>query len=249
MQAVCYHEPVKVKVLFFGMVKDIVSASEATLTMPEGAVLSQVFDHYETQFPALSNLKSSVVLARNQEFVPLSTHIQDQDEIAFLPPVSGGTGQWIKQITLEPAGHFFALTRQPIHADELRNLILQDQDGAICTFEGVTRNNSKGRTTRFLEYECYESMAIKLMAQIGQEIAAEHGITRIAIVHRLGHLEIGEASVLVMAAAPHRGASFDATRAGIDRLKKTVPIWKKEFFSDGEVWVDGEWDNNVLAQQ
>ena len=228
------------------MVKDVVNASESALAMPEGAVLSQVFDHYAQRFPALRDMKASMVLARNQEFVPPSTPIQDNDEIAFLPPVSGGAGKWTKQITLEPAGHFFALTREPIHAGDLRNLVLQDCDGAICTFEGVTRNNSRGRATRFLEYECYESMAIKLMAQIGEQIAAAHAISRIAMVHRLGHLEIGEASVLVMAAAPHRGSSFEAARAGIDRLKKTVPIWKKEYFADGEVWVDGEWDDAVL---
>ena len=231
------------------MVKDMVNASESALAMPEGAVLSQVFDHYAQQFPALSGFKASLVLARNQEFVPLSTPLKDNDEIAFLPPVSGGTGKWTKQITIEPAGHFFALTRETIHAEDLRTLILQDCDGAICTFEGVTRNNSKGRATRFLEYECYESMAIKLMAQIGEEIAAAYAISRIAMVHRLGRLEIGEASVLIMAAAPHRGPSFEAARAGIDRLKKTVPIWKKEVFVDGEVWVDGEWDDKVLAQR
>ena len=109
------------------MVKDMVNASESALAMPDGAVLSQVFDHYAQQFPALSGFKASVVLARNQEFVPLSTPLKDNDEIAFLPPVSGGTGKWTQQITIEPAGHFFALTRETIHAEDLRTLILQDR--------------------------------------------------------------------------------------------------------------------------
>ena len=231
------------------MVKDIAGAPQDALELPQGAQLGHVFDHYAQQFPKLSGFKASIVLALNQEFAPLSTLLSDGDEVAFLPPVSGGSGRWIQQRTIEPQGHFFALTREPIQPGELGRSILQGQDGAICTFEGVTRNNTKGRPTLHLEYECYEQMAIKLMAQIGQEIAAAHAISRIAMVHRLGRLEIGEASVVIITAAPHRGPSFEATRAGIDRLKKMVPIWKKEFFADGEVWVDGEWDDTVLSKR
>ena len=230
------------------MVKEIVGASEAVLDMSEGSRLGQVFDVYANRFPVLTGLSASIVLARNQEFAPTSSLLSDGDEIAFLPPVSGGSGPWIRQITVEPAGHFFALTRTPIDCGALSRQILQGVDGALCTFEGVVRNNTKGRLTRYLEYECYEEMAIKLMSQIGQEIAAAHAISRIAMVHRLGRMEIGEASVVIIAAAPHRGPSFDASREGINRLKKTVPIWKKEFFADGEVWVDGEWDDKVLSR-
>ena len=231
------------------MVKDIAGASEDILELPKGALLGHVFDHYAQSFPKLSGFKASIVLALNQEFAPLSSVLKDGDEVAFLPPVSGGSGPWTQQLTIEPQGHFFALTREPIQTAELSRMILQGQDGAICTFEGVTRNNTKGRPTLRLEYECYETMAIKLMAQIGQEIAAAHAISRIAMVHRLGRLEIGEASVVIVTTAPHRGPSFEATRAGIDRLKKMVPIWKKEFFADGEMWVDGEWDNTVLSKR
>ena len=236
-------------VLFFGMVKDIAGASQDTLELPQGALLGHVFDHYAQRFPKLSGFKASIVLAHNQEFAQLSSVLKDGDEVAFMPPVSGGSGPWTQQLTIEPQGHFFALTREPIQPAEIGRAILQGQDGAICTFEGVTRNNTKGRPTQHLEYECYETMAIKLMAQIGQEIAAAHAISRIAMVHRLGRLEIGEASVVIVTAAPHRGPSFEATRAGIDRLKKMVPIWKKEFFADGEVWVDGEWDDTVLSKR
>ena len=230
------------------MVKDIVSASEAALDLPDGTHLGQVFDVYASRFPALNGFRSSIILARNQEFAPVSSLLADGDEIAFLPPVSGGSGPWTKQITIEPAGHFFGITREPIDTAALGRQILQGIDGALCTFEGVVRNNTKGRETRYLEYECYEEMAIKLMAQIGQEIADAHAISRIAMAHRLGRMEIGEASVVIVATAPHRRPSFDATLEGINRLKKTVPIWKKEFFADGEVWVDGEWDDKVLSQ-
>ena len=122
---------------------------------------------------------------------------------------------------------------------------MQGIDGAVVTFHGVVRNNTKGRSTLRLEYECYEEMAIRMMAQIGREIAAQFPISRIAIAHRLGTMEIGEASVLVVATSPHRRPAFDAALEGINRLKKTVPIWKKEFFADGEVWVEGEWDDNA----
>jgi molybdopterin synthase catalytic subunit len=118
----------------------------------------------------------------------------------------------------------------------------------VAVFEGVVRDNTQGRSTLYLEYECYRPMAIRLMAQIGREIAAEHAIGRIAIAHRLGRMDIGEASVVIAVSAPHRGPAFDACRAGIDRLKKLVPIWKKEHFADGAVWVEGEWDSSVLAR-
>ena len=123
---------------------------------------------------------------------------------------------------------------------------MRGEDGAFVNFEGVTRNNTKGRATRFLEYECYEAMAVKTMAEIGADIARNHAIGRIAMVHRLGRLEISETSVAVVVTAPHRKPAFDAALEGINRLKKLVPVWKKEYFVDGEVWVDGEWDDAVV---
>jgi len=113
---------------------------------------------------------------------------------------------------------------------------------AVVVFEGVVRDNSAGRATRYLDYECYEPMAVKVMAAIGREIAAGFAISRIGMVHRLGRLEIGEASLVIVATAPHRKAAFEAALEAIDRLKRRAPIWKKEHFADGEVWVEGEWD-------
>ena len=115
-------------------------------------------------------------------------------------------------------------------------------------FEGVVRNNTKGRPTEFLDYECYEPMAVKTMAEIGRELAATHAISRIAMVHRLGRMQVGETSVAVMVTAPHRKPAFEAALEGINRLKRTVPIWKKEHFTDGEIWVEGEWDESVLKK-
>jgi molybdopterin synthase catalytic subunit len=110
----------------------------------------------------------------------------------------------------------------------------------------VVRNNTKGRATQFLDYECYEAMAVKMMAEIGREIARTHSIGRIAMVHRLGRMQIGETSVAVITTAPHRKPAFEAALEGINRLKRIVPVWKKEHFTDGEVWVEGEWDESVL---
>jgi len=240
----------QIKVLFFGLLKDICGRAEDRLDLPAPATLRSVFDHYAAQFPALENMAKSVVIARNHEFGSPGDLLDEGDEVALLPPVSGGAQSPVGEPSLpneivEPAGHFFSLTRDPIdpRAAELR--LLQGFDGAIVTFQGVVRNNTRGRATLRLEYECYEPMAIRKMAEIGREIAGQFAVSRVAMIHRLGRMEIGEASVVVLAAAPHRRPAFDAALEGINRLKKTVPIWKKEFFADGETWVEGEWDENT----
>ncbi|MBY0505278.1 MAG: molybdenum cofactor biosynthesis protein MoaE [Bryobacteraceae bacterium] len=241
---------VRVQVLFFGLLRDLMGTSRESLDLGEsptgGFQLRDVFAHYAQREPRLAGLAASIVLARNQSFEAPECAIADGDEIAFLPPVSGGTGPYT-HVMEDPAGHFFALTRERIDTEALKRQMLLPQDGAMVDFEGVVRDNTKGRATLFLDYECYEGMAIKLMAQIGREIAAGHAISRIALVHRLGRLEIGEASVVVIATSPHRGPAFAAALDGINRLKKTVPIWKKEHFADGEVWVDGDWDDSVVT--
>jgi molybdopterin synthase catalytic subunit len=232
---------VRVKVLFFGQLKDIVGRSQESVEAPDGASLSTIFDRYADAFPRIREMAGSIVLARNHEFSPPSSTLADGDEVALLPPVSGGA--WLCEV--EKDGHFFALTRDPIDSRALARRLLSGEDGAVVDFEGVVRNNTKGRRTRFLEYECYEPLALKKMAQIGNELAAEFAVGRIAMVHRLGKLEIGEASVAVVVTAPHRKPAFEAALEGINRLKRLVPVWKKEFFEDGEVWVEGEWDKRA----
>lgn len=235
---------VRVKVLFFGMLKEIVGRSEDDIEVGEPANLGSLFDRYAREFPRMAAMASSIVLARNRQFSDRTAALTDGDEIAFLPPVSGGAGPYTHEISDERC--FFALTRQPIEAAAIARRVLRGEDGAIVDFEGVVRNNTKGRPTKFLDYECYEPMAIEVMAGIGRDIAVRHAISRIAMVHRLGRMEIGETSVAVVVTAPHRRPAFEAALEGIDRLKKLVPIWKKEHFADGEVWVEGEWDESVL---
>ena len=221
-----------VKVLFFGPLKDVTGHSEDRLDLAEGSLLDGVFRHYAEKFPKLGEMARSIVMARNHEFADLSSPLTDGDEIAFLPPVSGGLGTWTHHIS-DPAGHFFALTRQPIDTRALTEMVRRGEDGAVIAFEGVVRNNSKGRATLFLDYECYEEMAHRKLAELEAEARRRWPLLGTAIVHRLGHLELGEASVAVAVSAAHRGAAFAAGQWLIDTLKEVVPIWKRENWSDG----------------
>jgi molybdopterin synthase catalytic subunit len=134
------------------------------------------------------------------------------------------------------------LVRDPIDIPALRNGIARPEDGAVITFEGVVRNHARGRKVRYLEYHAYESMALKKLDQLESEVRRQFDIRDIAIVHRLGRLEHGDCSVAIIVAGAHRAPAFDASRFAIDTLKKTVPIWKKEFYEDGEVWIEGSDD-------
>ena len=232
----------QIKVLFFGQLRDVCGRSEDQLELPAGSRVGGVFQHYAAKFPMLQAMARSIVLARNHEFTGPETELAENDEIALLPPVSGGAP--LANIT-DPEGHYFALTRDSIDPRQLESRLLQGIDGALVTFLGVVRNNTKGRKTLRLDYDCYEPMALREMATIGREVAAQFGISRIAIVHRLGMMDVSEASVAVVVTSPHRRAAFDAALEGINRLKKTVPVWKKEFFEDGEIWVEGDWDDKT----
>ena len=137
-------------------------------------------------------------------------------------------------------GELYEITRERIDAQAIARRMLRNADGAICVFEGVVRDHSKGKRTLYLEYEGYESMGLKKLEEIGLFVRDAWDIGTVAIVHRLGHMDIGETSVAVIVTSSHRRAAFDACHYAIDKLKKVVPIWKKEFFEDGEVWVEGQ---------
>ena len=139
-----------------------------------------------------------------------------------------------------PQDDLYHLVREPIDPAALARHVRAPEDGAIVTFDGFVRNESHNRATLYLEYEAYESMALAKMREIGAQLHEKYRIHRVTIVHRLGRLEIGETSVFIAVSSPHRAAAFDACRFAIDTLKRTVPIWKKEYFEDGAVWADGE---------
>jgi molybdopterin synthase catalytic subunit len=233
----------RVRVLFFGLLKDLVGTSSEEADLPPGSTLRAVFDYYRARQPRLGELARTIVVARNQEFADLATPIAEGDEIAFLPPVSGGASPDPTEIC--SSGNYYGLTRHAIDSRIVIGRILTGSEGAVVTFEGTVRNNTGGRRTLCLDYECYEPMALRMLAKIGDEIARSFEISHIAMVHRLGRLLIGETSVAVIVTAPHRRAALEAASEGINRLKKLVPIWKKEHFADGEVWVEGEWDRDV----
>ena len=237
----------RITVLFFGMLRDLVGRSEEELQLPEGARLETVFEHYASQFPKLREMAGSVVIARNQEFADPEVAVSEGDEVALMPPVSGGSGADSPWIACQEGvrGSFYALTRDVIDSAALGNRVLGGEDGALITFEGVVRNHSGGRRTLYLDYECYVPLALKKMAEIGDEILEAHAVRSIAMVHRLGRLEIGEASVAIVVASAHRKPAYEASLEAINRLKRLVPVWKKEYFEDGEVWVEGEWESSV----
>lgn len=226
----------RVNVLFFGVTHDLAGCGAQQLDLPEGEKLQGLRRRCEDLFPRLESVRDSLVLAVNQEIASGSTLLRDGDEVAFMPPVSGGAGR-----------DCFRITRDPIAACDLAKQLCAAEDGAVVTFEGVVRNHSQGRTTLHLEYEAYEAMAIRKMEELGNEAKHSFAIDGIAIVHRLGRLEIGETSVVIVVTAAHRRAAFEACQFAIDRLKQTVPIWKKEYFADGAVWAEGEGRTMVLA--
>jgi molybdopterin synthase catalytic subunit len=233
----------RARILFFGMLREIAGASSEEAEFPPGVDLAGVFRTYATRFPRFQELAGSIVVARNQEFADPATPVADGDEIAFLPPVSGGIAR--DPLEIRDTKTYCALTRHTIDTRALIARLMSGAEGAVVTFEGTVRNNTKGRPTLCLDYECYDSMALKMMDQIAHELAVSDAVCQVAIVHRLGRMLIGETSVAIIVMAPHRRAAFEAALEGINRLKKVVPIWKKEHFADGEVWVEGEWGDHV----
>jgi molybdopterin synthase catalytic subunit len=174
-------------------------------------------------------MAGSLLAAVNQEMADRACVLQDGDEVAFMPPVSGGTEE-----------DFFQITCEPIATHALARQLKAPEDGALVIFEGTVRNHAQGRRTLFLEYEAYEPMAVRKLEEIGREVKEKFAIHRIGIVHRIGRLEIGQTSVSIVVSAAHRSPAFAACHYALDRLKQIVPIWKKEYFEDGAVWAEGE---------
>jgi molybdopterin synthase catalytic subunit len=223
----------RVKVLFFGMLKDLAGQAEDSPDLAEGASLADLVRHYEARIPRIRDLAGSIALSVNHEYAGPERRLEAGDEVGFLPPVSGGA----PPEALKPRAF---LVRQRIDTQAVLDGLKQPEDGAAVVFEGVVRNHTRERRTRYLDYEAYEDMALKQLQDLAERARSQFGVRDAVIVHRLGRLEIGETSVLIAVASAHRAAAFEACRWLIDSLKKTVPIWKKEHFEDGAVWADGE---------
>lgn len=222
---------IKITVLLFGQARETVGESTVEVEVGEPATVESAFAVLKARHPKLAEMERSLLFAVNEEYASRRDRLSPNDRLAVLPPVSGGT----------PAGEdVFEITREPIDIAGLRARVLEGASGAVVIFDGVARNNTKGRATLFLEYEGYTEMALRTLRQIGAEARERWPINHIGIVHRLGRVEITESSVVIVVASAHRRVAFEACHFAIDRLKKIVPIWKKEYFEDGSVWVEGE---------
>jgi MoaE-MoaD fusion protein len=228
----------QIRVLFFGMLKDIAGRTSDSLTLPENATLSDVLSHYEQAIPR--ELRSSLAMSVNQEYAGPEARLRPGDEVALLPPVSGGSESESASPADSTRSRHVAIVSGKIDTASLLKSIKQPEDGAAVVFEGIVRDNTRGRRTVYLNYEAYEEMALKQMEALAERALVDFKIRDVAIVHRLGRLDIGETSVLIVVVSAHRAPAFDACRWLIDSLKRSVPIWKKEYFEDGAVWADGE---------
>jgi molybdopterin synthase catalytic subunit len=224
----------KIGVLIFGMLKDVIGRSAETVVLPEGARVRELLLYYAGEAPRIEPMVPSLAIAVNQEYSGADRMLHEGDEVALLPPVSGGSfdeGEVRGEVRIG---------RDRIDTQAVVERLKRPPDGAAVIFDGIVRDNTRGRRTFYLDYEAYEAMALKQMESLAAAAQERFAVAAVSIVHRVGRLEIGETSVLIVVAAAHRGAAFEACRWIIDTLKKTVPIWKKEYFEDGAVWADGE---------
>src|SRR5215217_4105544 len=219
------NEPVKIRVLFFGAARDAVNANPLELSLDAPATVSSAFRNLAARFSGLERFGRSLLFAVNQEYATPETLLHENDELAVFPPVSGGSHD------------FFELTTETIDVGQVARRVVLPECGATVTLDGYAREWTNGKRTLYLVYEAYDSMALTEMQRLGVEAHKRFEIAHIGIVHRTGRLEIGETSVVIAASAPHRKAAFQACEWAIRELKRTVPIWKKEIFENGEEWV------------
>jgi molybdopterin synthase catalytic subunit len=220
------------------MLKDWLGAEAIAVELREGATVADLLAQLSAERGG-RQLKG-IAVSVNAEYAEAARVLHAGDEVGLLPPVSGGSGAGGAGVQAEEASGPARLTRNPIDGARLAAEAKDGEDGAVVVFDGIVRNNTRGRKTLCLDYEAYEEMALKQMEALAAEARAKFGVREVKIVHRLGRLVVGETSVLIVVASAHRGQAFEASRWLIDTLKKKVPIWKKETFEDGVVWADGE---------
>lgn len=223
----------RVTLRHFALIRETIGQRTEERTVETGDTIGDLYDRIAADFPRLAPLKRSVMMMANERYVTADYALQDGDEIAYIPPVSGGSGE---------DGRVFRITEDELDPRETERAVADPAAGAIVTFTGVVRDNGRGRAVSALDYEAYAPAAEKMLAQIADEIEARWGLRRVAIIHRVGLLPVGEASVVISISSPHREAAFEASLYAIERLKEIVPIWKKEHYEDGAVWIGSEAD-------
>lgn len=215
----------QIHVHLFAAYREAVGAKTVSLEVPDGATPGDVWRTLAQQHERLGLFSQTVVCAVNGDYGSLNVPLQAGDEVAFLPPVAGGD--------------HFAITEEPIDEAALRRAVEDPGAGAVLTFLGVTRNQTGERRVEYLDYEAYPELAARRMQELGDEIRARWpSVKGVAIIHRVGRLEIGEASIGIAIATPHRADAFAACRYAIDRAKEQLPIWKKEVWEGGEEWIE-----------
>jgi MoaE-MoaD fusion protein len=229
-----------VHLLFFGMLKELTGKSGESLELPEGASVADVLAECAAKVPRITEALPSLAVAVNRHYAGPATVLKSGDEVALLPPVSGGSADRRDAPTVRAPTVRAKIVREKIDTAQILANIKRGDDGAAAVFEGVVRNQTRGRRTLYLEYEAYEEMALHEMEALAERALEQFDVREVSLIHRLGRLEIGETSVLIVVASGHRAPAFAACRWLIDTLKQKVPIWKKEYFEDGAVWADGE---------
>jgi molybdopterin synthase catalytic subunit len=240
MQSDRSQSTITVRVLFFGAARDAVGNDEIDFEIVSPADAAAARAQLLNAYPALQRFGNSLLFAVNQEYAEPVHEIHPGDELAVFPPVSGGDRTAGILPASFSASDFFELTTDSIDVGVVARRVVLPECGATVTLDGYAREWTKGRHTLYLVYEAYQPMALNELKKLGEQAHAKFDIAHIGIVHRTGRLEIGETSVVVSVSAPHRRAAFEACEWAIRELKRTVPIWKKEVFADGEVWVEGE---------
>lgn len=215
----------RVRLLLFAGLREAVGRKEHVLELPGSATLGEVVARAEAELPAVARYRGRLMVSLNESRAPLDAPVADGDEVALLPPVSGGAAAARVQSA-------------PLSMDALLAQVRDASCGGVVTFTGIVRNHSRGQRIEWLEYEAYVPMAEQELAKVAAEAARRWPEVRLALAHRVGRLDIGDAAVMVAAAAPHRAQAFEACRFAIDTLKETAPIWKKEFAEGGSYWVE-----------
>jgi len=224
-----------ITVRYFAIMREHLGKSSEVLDIPEGTTAGDIFQLAIRDTPRLAGLQRAVMVMVNEEYVDPGTELHDGDEVALIPPVSGG----------DDLPRLFTVTEAELDPRTIEALVAGPDAGALVTFAGTVRDNARGLSVTALDYEAYPSAAEKMLARVGAEVADQWPEVRIAITHRTGHLLPGEASVVIACASPHRENAYAASSFAITRIKEIVPIWKKEWYEDGSSWIGSELDYQI----